>query len=190
MKLAILDDYQRLALEYADWSSLKGVEVSVFHEPLSSVEQATKQLAPFDIVCLMRERTPFPRALIRIFPTSSSSASRRALAEPDTPALTERASGEQHALGRRRASPPRVTWGLIELRRAAGAGRSTCDGRLHEGLGPGSGGGQALGLLGLGNIGARVAHRQGFAWSASVAQTLTSEKVLLQAQESLQVTSF
>ena len=57
MKLAILDDYQRVALKYADWNSLKGVEVVVFDEAFSSLEEATK-LAPFDIVCLMRERTP------------------------------------------------------------------------------------------------------------------------------------
>jgi hypothetical protein len=61
LKLAILDDYQRLALEYADWKSLKGVEVVAFDKPL---QDPAKQLAPFDIVCLMRERTPFPRSLI------------------------------------------------------------------------------------------------------------------------------
>ena len=52
MKLAILDDYQRVALGTADWSSLKGVEVVVFDEPL---QDAAKQLAPFDAVCLMVE---------------------------------------------------------------------------------------------------------------------------------------
>jgi len=61
MKVAILDDYQRVALEYADWKSLKGVEVTVFNEPL---HDAATQLAPFDAVCLMRERTPFGRGLI------------------------------------------------------------------------------------------------------------------------------
>ena len=60
MKLAILDDYQRLALEYADWKSLKDVDVLVFDKPL---QDPAKQLAPFDIICLMRERTPFDRAL-------------------------------------------------------------------------------------------------------------------------------
>ena len=47
MKLAVLDDYQRVALEYADWKPLKGVEVVVFDEPL---RDPAKQLAPFDVV--------------------------------------------------------------------------------------------------------------------------------------------
>jgi phosphoglycerate dehydrogenase-like enzyme len=64
LKLAVLDDYQRLALEYADWKSLKGVEVRVFHEAFTGLDQAAKALESFDIVCLMRERTPFPRALV------------------------------------------------------------------------------------------------------------------------------
>ena len=66
MKAAVLDDYQRLALEYADWNRLKGVEVVVFNEPL---KDAAEQLRPFDIVCLMRERTAFPRALVEKLPT-------------------------------------------------------------------------------------------------------------------------
>ena len=42
MKLALLDDYQKVALKSADWKRLKGVEISVFHEPFSSVEDAAK----------------------------------------------------------------------------------------------------------------------------------------------------
>ena len=68
MKVAVLDDYQRLALEYADWKSLRGAEVQVFHEPLRSTEEAAAALKAFEIVCLMRERTPFGRALIDKLP--------------------------------------------------------------------------------------------------------------------------
>ncbi|HEU5177905.1 MAG TPA: D-2-hydroxyacid dehydrogenase family protein, partial [Burkholderiales bacterium] len=68
MKVAVLDDYQRLALEYADWKSLQDAEVQVFHEPLRSTEETAKALKPFDVVCLMRERTPFGRALIDKLP--------------------------------------------------------------------------------------------------------------------------
>ena len=68
MKLAVLDDYQRLALEYADWKSLKGVEVQVFHEAFRSAGEAAQTLKPFHAVCLMRERTAFGRALIDKLP--------------------------------------------------------------------------------------------------------------------------
>src|SRR5437879_13451262 len=67
MKLAILDDYQRVALKSADWNRLS-VEKTVFHEAFASLEDAARKLAPFDILCLMRERTAFPRALIERLP--------------------------------------------------------------------------------------------------------------------------
>ena len=70
MKLAILDDYQHLALKLADWDRLRrrGIEISVFHEAFASADEAAARLAPFEILCLMRERTPFPRALIERLP--------------------------------------------------------------------------------------------------------------------------
>ena len=69
-KLALLDDYQKVALKMADWDRLRkrGVEITVFHEPFSSVEDAARKLAPFDVLGLLRERTAFPRALIEKLP--------------------------------------------------------------------------------------------------------------------------
>ena len=68
MKLAILDDYQQVALKSADWDRLrkKGIEVSVFNEAFPSAEKAAESLKPFDILCLMRERTAFPRATMSL----------------------------------------------------------------------------------------------------------------------------
>ena len=70
MKLALLDDYQKVAMRMADWDRLKkrGVEITVFHEPFASVEDAAQKLAPFDMLGLLRERTAFPRALIEKLP--------------------------------------------------------------------------------------------------------------------------
>jgi D-3-phosphoglycerate dehydrogenase len=70
LKLAVLDDYQRLALKSADWDRLRkrGVEVSVFHEAFAAREDAAAKLAPFDVLVLMRERTPFPAELIGKLP--------------------------------------------------------------------------------------------------------------------------
>ena len=70
MKLALLDDYQKVAMRMADWDRLKkrGVDITVFHEPFSSVDDAAKKLAPFDMLVLLRERTAFPKELIDKLP--------------------------------------------------------------------------------------------------------------------------
>ena len=70
MRLASLDDYQRLALKSADWARLerRRVEVTVFHEAFASADEAARKLAPFDLLCLLRERTAFPRSLVERLP--------------------------------------------------------------------------------------------------------------------------
>ncbi len=162
MKLAILDDYQRLALGFADWKSLKGVEVVVFDQAFSSQDDAARQLKPFDIVCLMRERTAFPGALIEQLPklkfvsltgARSPSLDTQALKARGIPVSNTRSAGGG-------VSTVELTWGLIiaAARGLAKGERNMRAGRWHEGLGAGfSLGGKRLGVLGLGNIGARVA---------------------------------
>lgn len=60
MRIAVLDDYQGVALEMADWSNIrKSHDVVVFREPLGDVDAVAKALADFEIVCIMRERTSF-----------------------------------------------------------------------------------------------------------------------------------
>jgi phosphoglycerate dehydrogenase-like enzyme len=67
--IAILDDYQNVAFSLADWSRLKSQhQVTAINRPFADQEDARKSLAGFDVVCLMRERTPFPRALIEALP--------------------------------------------------------------------------------------------------------------------------
>jgi phosphoglycerate dehydrogenase-like enzyme len=68
-RCAILDDYQDVALKLADWSRLADdVDIKVFDEHLGEADTVAKALADFEIVCAMRERTPFPRALIEKLP--------------------------------------------------------------------------------------------------------------------------
>jgi D-3-phosphoglycerate dehydrogenase len=68
-RVAILDDYQNVALSYADWSPVaKDVEVKVFTTPFASEAEAIKALQGFAIVAGMRERTPFPRRVIEALP--------------------------------------------------------------------------------------------------------------------------
>ena len=180
MKLAILDDYQDVSRQYADWTSLKGVEVSVFDKPL---EDAAQQLAPFDIVCLMRERTAFPKSLIDRLPKlkfiSLTGARSPSL---DTEACKARGIPVSHTRSAGGGtSTVELTWGLIiaGARGLAKGERNMRAGRWHQGMGPGfSLDKKRLGLLGLGNIGARVAAigkvfgMQCVAWS----QNLTAEK--------------
>jgi phosphoglycerate dehydrogenase-like enzyme len=180
MKVAVLDDYQRVALELADWKSLKGAEVVVFDEPL---KDPARQLAPFDVICLMRERTAFPRALVEKLPrlkfvsltgARSPSLDAQALKERGIPVSNTRSAGGG-------LSTVELTWGLIisAARGLAKGERNMRAGLWHDGLAPGfSLSGKTLGLLGLGNIGARVAAigkalgMQCVAWS----QNLTDDK--------------
>jgi D-3-phosphoglycerate dehydrogenase len=69
LRCAILDDYLNLALSLADWSKVSDrVDVTVFNEPFASAEAAASALKDFEIICAMRERTPFPRALFAAMP--------------------------------------------------------------------------------------------------------------------------
>jgi phosphoglycerate dehydrogenase-like enzyme len=183
LKLAILDDYQRVALESADWKRLQGVEISVFHEAFSSVEDAAAKLAPFDILCLMRERTAFPRALIERLPNLKfvSLTGQRA-GSLDSRALEERKIPVSHTRsGNGLEATAELTWGLIiaAARNLAQAERNMRSGLWHEGLAPGTAlGGKRLGILGLGKIGSYVA-RIGKAFGMELAawsQNLTPEK--------------
>src|SRR3977135_1625382 len=63
MKIAILDDYQNVALSFADWDSL-GAEIEVFTEPFAEADEIVERLAGFDVVVAMRERTRFPAELL------------------------------------------------------------------------------------------------------------------------------
>jgi phosphoglycerate dehydrogenase-like enzyme len=67
--IAILDDYQRVALSCADWSGLSArTRVEVFHEPMTTEDELARALEPYEVIVLMRERTPFPASLIERLP--------------------------------------------------------------------------------------------------------------------------
>jgi phosphoglycerate dehydrogenase-like enzyme len=69
MRIAVLDDYQNVALRLADWESIGAdAEIAVFNEHMSDEGALATALVNFDIVVLMRERTPFPASLIEKLP--------------------------------------------------------------------------------------------------------------------------
>ncbi len=159
MKLAILDDYQGVALSLGPWHLLKGrCHIEVLRENLS-VEQAAGRLQEFDIVCAMRERLAFPRELLEALPRLKlivmTGTNARAL---DLEAATECGVVVCHTGGGGTDSTAELAWGLIlALARhipsesagmRAGLWQRTLGSRL---------GGRTLGLLGLGKIGRRMA---------------------------------
>ncbi|MGH8673495.1 MAG: D-2-hydroxyacid dehydrogenase family protein [Burkholderiales bacterium] len=185
MRLAILDDYQQLALKSADWDRLRrrGVEVGVFHEAFATQEDAARELARFEILVLMRERTPFPRELIERLPKLKFiSLTGLRSASLDLQACNERRVPVSNTSpGRTGAVTAELAFGLIlaAARDFARAERNMRAGRWHEGL---RGGtileGKRLGVIGLGKLGGRVAgYARSFgmevlAWS----QNLTPER--------------
>src|SRR6202011_5251094 len=68
-KIAVLDDYQNVALESADWLVLRDrADIAVFQDHLADPDAVIERLLPFDGVCVMRERTPLPRNVIERLP--------------------------------------------------------------------------------------------------------------------------
>ena len=64
--MAILDDYQNVVRDYADWSELEDrVDITVFRDTIHDPDTPRARLAPFEISVTNRERTPFPRGADR-----------------------------------------------------------------------------------------------------------------------------
>lgn len=185
LKLALLDDYQNVALRMADWDRLRkrGVEITVFNQPFASVEDAAQKLAPFQIVQMLRERTAFPRALIEKLPNLKFLAMTGARAMSlDDKAATERGIPIANTPGGgSNASTAELCWALLMAcaRDLAKADRLVRAGGWHDGIEQMVVlEGKRLGVLGLGKLGSRVAgYAKAFgmevvAWS----QNLTEEK--------------
>ena len=185
MKLALLDDSQKVAMRLADWDRLKkrGVEITAFHEPFSSVDDAAAKLQPFQILQLLRERTPFPRALIERLPNLKFMVLTGARASSlDDKAATERGIPISNTpSGGSNASTAELAWALLMscARDLAKAERVMRAGGWHDGVkGMQVLEGKRLGVIGLGRLGSRMAgYAKAFgmdvvAWS----QNLTEEK--------------
>src|ERR1700730_13158318 len=113
-KIAVLDDYQNAALESADWSVFSGrADITVFRDHLDDTDAVIERLLPFDIVCVMRERTPLPRKVIERLPNLKLIASAGSInASIDVAAAGDHGIAVVHTEYR---SDPTVelTWALI-----------------------------------------------------------------------------
>ncbi|MCW5737323.1 MAG: D-2-hydroxyacid dehydrogenase family protein [Enhydrobacter sp.] len=185
IKLALLDDYQKVAMRMADWDRLKrrGIEITVFHEPFASVDDAAQKLAPFEVLGLLRERTAFPRALIEKLPNLKFMVLTGARAASlDDKAATERGIPISTTPGGGSNAPTaELGWALLMMcaRDLAKAERLARAGKWHDGIEQMVVlEGKRLGILGLGKLGSRAA-RYGKAFGMDVvawSQNLTPDK--------------
>ena len=179
-RVAVLDDYLKLALSEADWSVLpNNVGVQVFHQHLGAEEQVAAALADFEVLVLMRERTPVPASLIERLPAlklivttgtrnlsiDMAAARARGIDVCGTSMLPYPAF--EHA------------WALILglAKNLAPEDRSVHAGGWQSGPSVGLNG-KTLGVLGLGKLGAQAA-RVGTAFGMNVvawSQNLTAQR--------------
>jgi phosphoglycerate dehydrogenase-like enzyme len=156
MRIAVLDDYQDVARGMADWAGAG--EVAFFHDHLSRAEDLVARLKTFDAIVAMRERTPFPRALLERLPKlrllvttgmrnrsiDLAAAKARGVVVCGTPGVN--------------TTTAELTWGLILAlaRQIPREDRELRTGRWQTTVGLGLAG-KTLGILGLGSIGQQVA---------------------------------
>ena len=176
VRIAILDDYQNVALEMADWSPLADkATLTVFNDHLSQADEIVNRLVPFDVVCVMRERRPLTRDILERLPRLKliASAGRRN-ASIDLAAAADQNIDVMHT-EYDSSSTVELTWALIlaSARNLVIETASVRSGGWQRTVGDGIRG-KVLGILGLGNIGAevaRIAHAFGMdviAWSENL----------------------
>jgi phosphoglycerate dehydrogenase-like enzyme len=179
VNIAVLDDYQNVALKLADWSAVRArANVVVFHDHLADTDAVVERLLPFDIVCVMRERTPLRRAVIERLPKLkliASTAKRNASIDAD--AAAERGIAIVHT-SYTSAPAIELTWALIlaGARHLIAENASLRAGGWQRHVGDDMAG-QTLGLIGLGSIGSQMA-KVGLAFGMNViawSQNLTPE---------------
>jgi phosphoglycerate dehydrogenase-like enzyme len=179
-KIAILDDYQNVARTMADWSILDGrAAITVFNDHLADADAVVARLQPFEIVCVMRERTPMTRDIIERLPNLRLIASTATVnASIDLAAAAERGVQVVHT-GYSSAPTVELTWALIlaDARHLVVETTAVRGGGWQQSVGEDLNG-RTLGLLGLGNIGSAVA-RIGKAFGMNLiawSQNLTAER--------------
>ena len=180
MRVAVLDDYQGVAREMAGWSSLgTDCEVTFFRDHLADLDLLVQRLKDFEIVVAMRERTPFPRALLEKLPrlrllvtTGMRNASVDLAAARERGVVVCGTPGSAGTTGE-------LTWGLILalFRQIPREDRLVREGKWQTTVGLGLAG-KTLGIIGLGTIGSQVA-KVGAAFNMEViawSQNLDAER--------------
>ena len=183
--MAVLDDYQGRAHEFAEWDSLGAeVQVTFFGRPVPP-DALADALAEFEVLVLMRERTAFPREVLeRLSGLQLVVTTGMRNASLDVEHLRERGvpvsgTGMTGSSAQGLGSTVEVAWALIlaVCKRVTHEDRALRDGQWQLDL-PTNLGGATLGLAGLGRLGgamvapARVFGMDVIAWS----EHLTDER--------------
>src|SRR5260370_35328323 len=168
-KIAVLDDYQNVALESADWQVLRErATMAVFQDPLADSDAVIEWLLPFDVVCVMRERSPLPRYVIERLPNLKLIAS----TGPGNASIDVVAAGDHRIAvvhtGYRSDPAIEFTWALIlaSVRHIVMESNSVRSGGWQRTVGTDLRG-KTLVVLGLGRVGSQVA-RIGSAFGMNV----------------------
>ena len=178
LRIAVLDDYQQAAADLADWRSL-GAETHVvaFHDHVADRNALAARLADFDVLVLIRERTPLDAKLIAALPRLKLVVTMGLWnAAIDVAAARARGIPVCGTAGGDPEATPALAWGLVLAitRGIAAEAASVRAGGWQLGIGQDIAG-RTLGILGLGKIGRRMAQfgrtfgMQVIAWSPNLA---------------------
>jgi phosphoglycerate dehydrogenase-like enzyme len=174
-RCAILDDYQDCALGFADWASLDGVEVKNFTHAITTTDELAEQLAGFEIIVAMRERTRFDASLLARL-SSLKLLITTGMRNASIDLATAAARGIAVCGTRSLSYPaPELTWGLLLAlaRQIPAEVAAVREGNWQTQMGLGLSG-KTLGIVGLGKIGNQIArYAQAFdmpvlAWSRNL----------------------
>ncbi|MCX2453723.1 D-2-hydroxyacid dehydrogenase family protein [Pedobacter sp. PLR] len=179
-QIAILDDYQNVALTYGDWSEIEELaEITVFNDHLTETNEIIDRLKPYQIIAVMRERTPMTREILSQLPnlkliisTGQRNASIDIKAAEELGITISPTRYESNGA-------PELTWALLLalakhlVRESDNVRKGGWQTEIGVDLK-----GKTIGIIGLGNIGSAIARyarafeMEVIAWS----ENLTEEK--------------
>ncbi|MDR7282713.1 phosphoglycerate dehydrogenase-like enzyme [Pseudomonas corrugata] len=183
VQIAVIDDWQDVARDVVDWSTLESIgEVSFVHDYPADNETLAKRLGSFEVICVMRERTRFDEDLLRRLPNLkllvTGGMRNAALDFKAAAALGIQVCGTDSY----KHAAPELTWALImaATRNLVVEANALRAGQWQQGLG-GDLHGKTLAILGLGSIGKRVAQfgqvfgMRVIAWSENLTAVTAAE---------------
>ncbi len=182
LKVAVLDDFQQVSTSFADWSLITDrVDLTIFDRHEADENKLIHQLLPFEIICVMRERTPLNRTILSQLTNCKLIVSTGARNASIDLAAAEEFGITVKNTGYLASGAPELTWALLlaiarnipqeSINMRSGDWQTTIGTDLK---------GKTIGIIGLGRIGSRIArYAQAFemrilAWSPN----LTQEKAI------------
>lgn len=191
LQIAVIDDWQSVASGVADWSALASQgEVHFLHDYPADTALMIERLNGFDVICVMRERSTFDKALLQGLPKLkllvTGGMRNAAIDIPAAKALGITVCGTDSY----KQAAPELTWALImaSTRNLMAEASSLRAGGWQVGLG-GDLYGKTLGILGLGSIGQKVAQfaqvfgMRVIAWSENLTPERAAESGMMRVSK-------